>query len=118
MGSIIRVEHCGAGICLRLIFIRSGAPSTLDIHNPDPTLRNRSLCNLQIGEGFHLSDSSHAVGGGLYDPKSGGTYRGTITLENSELKLHGYIGYPIFGRTEVWKRASEGHPACAVDEKR
>jgi uncharacterized protein (DUF2147 family) len=45
-------------------------------------------------------------GGHLYDPKSGHTYRGTIVAEGDALKLHGYIGVSLFGRTETWQRVA------------
>jgi uncharacterized protein (DUF2147 family) len=51
-----------------------------------------------------LSDGQW-TGGRVYDPNSGNTYRGTITLIDADtLKLRGYVGITLFGRTEIWKR--------------
>jgi hypothetical protein len=80
------------------------------MHNPDPKLRARPLCGLRIGEGFVAVDPQHARGGHLYDPQNGRTYRGEMTAEGNRLRLRGYIGLPIFGRSETWTRATEPPP--------
>ena len=42
-------------------------------------------------------------GGKILDPKNGNYYKCYITLvDNSKLKLRGYIGISLFGRTEYW----------------
>jgi uncharacterized protein (DUF2147 family) len=107
-GAVIQVATCSAGICLRLISLEPNAPSKVDDQNPDLAKRSRPLCNLEIGSSFHLDNATHASGGTLYDPKSGRTYHGTITLDGNVLRLRGYVGVPLFGRTETWRRAQIG----------
>jgi uncharacterized protein (DUF2147 family) len=102
--SIVRVYACGSDICLKVVKLSPDAPETTDKENPDASLRARSLCELTVGTGFHQDDATHLSGGHLYDPKSGHTYRGTIVAEGDTLKLHGYIGVSLFGRTETWQR--------------
>lgn len=111
-GSVIRVAPCNAGICLWLVAISRTAPASTDIHNPDPSQRNRSLCGLKIGSGFSSRDADHAAGGTLYDPKSGKTYRGQMTVIGGTLELRGYVGIPLFGRSEAWTRPSEPVKPC------
>lgn len=103
-GSILHVERCGEEICATLVAIGPSAPSRVDGRNPDHALRQRSLCDLRIGTGFHLSSPEKAEGGTLYDPKSGKTYRGSMTSEGDRLNLRGYVGLPLFGRSETWTR--------------
>ena len=44
-------------------------------------------------------------GGKILDPKNGNYYKCYITLvNNSKLKLRGFIGISLFGRTEYWYR--------------
>ena len=44
-------------------------------------------------------------GGKILDPKNGKLYKCYITLENSDkLKVRGYIGISLFGRTQYWYR--------------
>jgi uncharacterized protein (DUF2147 family) len=111
-GAVIRIEPCSSGLCFRLVSLSPQSPEATDIHNPNAAQRNRALCNLEIGSQFHLSDQTHAYGGMLYDPKSGKTYRGEMEVEGDSLHLRGYVGMPIFGRTEIWQRASGNIVPC------
>ena len=104
-GAVIVITSCGADLCARLAKLTAGAPPR-DTNDPDPALRSRPLCGLVIGTGFHLSDPEHASGGKLYDPKSGKTYSGAMTLEGESLHLRGYVGFKVFGRTETWQRTA------------
>lgn len=114
-GSVIRITPCNRQLCVEIVKLpatRLAAahhPLT-DMHNPDPRLRNRPLCGLRIGAGFVAVDAQHARGGHLYDPRSGRTYNGQMTADGSLLHLRGYVGLPIFGRTQTWVRASAPPP--------
>jgi uncharacterized protein (DUF2147 family) len=111
-GSTIQIYPCGAYICAKVIAIRKNAPSRVDGKNPNRALRTRSLCDLQIGWNFQLTSPSRAEGGHLYDPESGNTYSGSMTRAANTLKLRGYIGFSLFGRTEIWTRAPANTPLC------
>ncbi len=111
--SIVRVYKCEAAICAKIVHVNPAVGHTTDGNNPDTAKRNQPLCGLTIGRGFHPLDPAHAEGGKLYDPESGNTYSGTIWLaSDTTLKLHGYIGLSLFGRTEDWHRAENEPPAC------
>ncbi len=64
------------------------------------------LVGLQVLWGFH-ADGNSWTGGMVLDPETGKIYRGSLTLEDGgkQLRLHGYIGIPLLGRTEHWVRA-------------
>lgn len=111
-GSTIQIYRCGSDICAKLIAIRPNAPSHVDDKNPNPALRSRPLCGLQIGTKFHLTTAGHAEGGQLYDPQSGHTYSGMMTRDGNLLKLRGYIGFSLFGRTETWTQAPDNVTPC------
>lgn len=108
--SIVRIASCGSDVCLTIIKLSPTAPETTDNKNPDAALRNRSLCGLTVGTGFRQPDPGHLADGHLYDPKSGHTYRGTITATGDTLQLHGYIGISLFGRNETWHRVPATPP--------
>lgn len=112
VGATAEVYRCDGNVCVKLVALSKDAPSRVDNNNPDTSLRKRSLCGLQIGRGFHLTDSTQADGGQLYDPKSGKTYSGTMASEGDSLKLRGYVGIKLFGRNEVWKRVHNAVPEC------
>lgn len=112
-GSVVKIHPCGNKVCLTLMQIEKSAPGTVDANNPDPKLRSRSLCGLQMGTGFKLdSDGRSADGGSLYDPKSGKTYSGSIAADGDVLHLRGYVGLKVFGRTEDWSRVNEPTENC------
>ena len=85
-----------------------GNPSRLDVENPDAALRTRELDGLKFMQGFrYVEKSNRWTGGTIYDPNSGKTYKGTLTLvDHNSLKLRGYIGVSLFGRNEVWSRVN------------
>ena len=112
-GSVIEVYKCGADVCAKMVFLSQEAASQVDSNNPEASARTRPLCGLQIGYGFKLGDASHAESGKLYDPKSGKTYRGSMTAQGEQLNLRGYIGIKAFGRSEIWTRADGGSATCA-----
>lgn len=111
-GAIIRIAPCGQELCVEIAALSHGNRPLTDMRNPDPKLRSRPLCGLRIGEGFVEADPEHARAGHLYDPKSGRTYKGQMTAAGNLLHLRGYVGLPLFGRTETWVRASQP-PPCA-----
>ena len=58
--------------------------------------------------GFRYDVDGRWVDGRIYDPNSGNTYKGTIQqVDANTLKLRGYIGISLFGRTEKWTRDDE-----------
>lgn len=50
-------------------------------------------------------DGDEWTDGKILDPKNGKLYKCYITLEEeNKLKLRGYIGFSVIGRTEYWHR--------------
>ena len=47
-------------------------------------------------------------GGDVLDPENGKVYAATLRLEDEGrvLKLRGFVGVPLFGRTQTWTRAA------------
>lgn len=80
-----------------------------DENNPDPALRNQRLTGLKILKGFEADGDGKWTGGTIYDPDNGKTYRCNLQLENKDrLKVRGYLGVSLFGRTEIWTRKADG----------
>jgi uncharacterized protein (DUF2147 family) len=69
-------------------------------------LKDRPLVGLPVLWGFG-QDGSQWSGGQVLDPESGKIYRASLALEDggTKLRLRGYIGIPLLGRTEYWMRA-------------
>ena len=89
-----------------------GDPPRLDVENPDTALRARELDGMKFMQGFrYVEKNNRWTGGTIYDPNSGKTYKGTLTLvDHNTLKLRGYIGVSLFGRNEVWSRVEQLAP--------
>lgn len=111
-GAIVHVANCGGDVCATLLQLEPNAPVRTDTKNPDRAKVGQPLCGLQIGYGFHPVDPDHAEDGRLYDPKSGKTYRGTMSSSGDHLDLRGYIGLKAFGRTEQWTRTDDAVKPC------
>jgi uncharacterized protein (DUF2147 family) len=114
---MVEVYRCGDALCGRLLWFRMQAlhdnPQALDIHNPTPGLRNRPLCGLVLLSGFRPESQNHWSGGSAYDPQSGHTYSGEMTMQpDGHLSLRGYIGISLFGRSEEWTRYTQPIPRC------
>ncbi|MGI9271409.1 MAG: DUF2147 domain-containing protein [Woeseiaceae bacterium] len=77
----------------------------VDEFNPDPALRDRPLLGITILHGFAYKGDGVWKGGTIYDPNSGKTYKSTMTLvDGNTLKVRGYIGVSLFGRSDTWTR--------------
>src|SRR5580704_633502 len=98
-GAVIQIAQCAEGLCLKIVALSAGEHPHTDVHNPHEQLRGRALCGLIIGQDFMQTDSQHADGGHVYDPKSGRTYSGSMTAQGNTLKLRGYLGIQLLGRT-------------------
>lgn len=82
-----------------------GAPPRLDVENPDPELRTRKLDGLRLLRDFRYDGDRRWTDGSIYDPNSGKTYKGTISIiDRDTLKLRGYVGISLFGRSDIWTR--------------
>lgn len=107
----IRVVLVGESLEGRIAGAPPGSPSEreFDDRNPDPSLRTRKLDGLAIMTGFEYDGDGRWKNGTVYDPNSGKTYRCTLTLiDAGTVKIRGYIGVSLFGRSEIWTRDDPG----------
>ncbi len=66
--------------------------------------KNLAIEGMVIVEGLELNGKTWEEGT-ILDPKSGKTYSCYITFENDNtLKVRGYIGFSLLGRTQKWIR--------------
>lgn len=85
----------------------NGKPRT-DVKNPKENLRATPLLNYPILKAFTPNPKEPEVyeGGTVYDPKSGKTYCGKLTVEGKTLKLKGFIcGFSLLSRSSTWEMA-------------
>jgi uncharacterized protein (DUF2147 family) len=116
--ALIEMFPCAEELCGRIVWIKDplgadGQPLR-DDRNPDPALRTRPRCGLQIIEGLRPNDASGWEAGEVYDAWEGKRYRLRAELHgDSQLKLRGYLGIPALGATLLWDRMPADGPRCA-----
>lgn len=82
----------------------TGKPK-LDKNHPDEANHKRPVMGLTNMWGFRYTDKNEWTGGKIYDPKNGKTYSCKVAMENNNtLKVRGYIGVSLIGRTDTWTR--------------
>ena len=82
----------------------TGKPK-LDKKHPDEKNHSRPVMGLVNMWGFTHTADKEWTGGKIYDPKNGKTYSCKIAMENNNtLKVRGYIGISLIGRTDTWTR--------------
>ena len=116
--SIVEIDGCsGDTLCGRLLWLRirpsDNNPDAVDNRNPQPAQHRRKLCGLVIMSGLRPVGKNEWDGGALYDPQSGNTYSGKMTVRpDGTLSLRGYLGISIIGRSQIWTRFLRPTPQC------
>ena len=111
------VEDCGSKVCGSLYWLKkpvsaNGLPKR-DKHNPNEALRDRPLCGLQILTGFQSANDALWQDGEIYNPDDGLTFSSTMKLSpEGTLKIRGYVGISLFGKTLEWVRPVEEINSC------
>ena len=77
----------------------------IDRENPDPARRGRPIIGLRIVEGFRFRDGEWRDGR-IYDPENGKTYKCRMWFDGETLRLRGYIGISLLGRSTSWTRVA------------
>jgi uncharacterized protein (DUF2147 family) len=84
----------------------TGRPK-VDDENPDEDLRDQPVLGLLILKDF-VFDEDEWDSGTIYDPKNGKTYDCYMELKDIDnLKIRGYLGISLLGRTTYWTRVKE-----------
>ena len=85
----------------------TGKPK-LDKHNPDPELQKRPSLGIMLLTDFEWDEDNEWDEGDIYDPKTGKTYSCYIVMKEYDLlKIRGYIGISLIGKTTYWTRVKE-----------
>lgn len=83
-----------------------GKGSRVDSKNPNPAERTKELLGMVILKNFLFKEGKY-TDGQIYDPDSGKTYDCTMWLEEKKLKVRGFVGVSLFGRTETFDRVTD-----------
>ena len=111
--AVVNIEACGDSMCGYVYWIIEGGLQ-YDENNADEARRNDPICGMQILKGFVKEDVGEWDDGEIYKADDGDVYDANIEiLEDGTLKLRGYVGAPIFGKTQIWSRVDKAdYAAC------
>ena len=77
----------------------------VDTENPDEALRSRPIAGMTLMRDFRYKGKGLWHKGTIYDANNGKTYKAKLRLsDDGALKVRGYIGFSLIGRTEEWTR--------------
>ncbi len=101
-------KYQGQVVWLAVPTMKDGTPKR-DIYNPDPKKRNTPGNKIVLMWNFtYDAEKDKWVGGQIYDPCHGKTYKCQLNFENPQkLKVRGYIGTPALGKSMYWDKLEE-----------
>ena len=120
--SLLEVSASGDSLSMKVLAIRDavylpdeglGEPGSprRDDKNPDPALKDRLLVGMELLADYRWTGKRWE--GKIYDPESGNTYSSRMELDGERLKMRGYIGMPMLGRTQYFEPVADCAPAVA-----
>ncbi len=102
--SIVEIFEKSGKIYGRVLEIIDPKNRLLKCDNCDGDDKGKPILGLTVIKGLSADDDEYN-GGKILDPKSGKLYKCYINLESEDkLKVRGYIGISLFGRTQYWHR--------------
>jgi uncharacterized protein (DUF2147 family) len=125
-GWTVETKPCDTGLCGYLVdfpsahTVRPDGPEK-DVHNPDKSKRAQPMCGMLLMGGFKPAKPEGKAweNGWVYDPVSGDTFSGTISVvDDHTVKLRGYLGISLFGKTMMLRRASDVPFQCSAPTTR
>ncbi|SDJ38378.1 DUF2147 domain-containing protein [Chryseobacterium jejuense] len=65
--------------------------------------KGKPILGLEVIRGMK-KEGDEFTGGTITDPKTGKTYKCTITKSGDKLNVRAYLGVSLFGRTQTWEK--------------
>src|SRR5215469_616990 len=97
----IEIAPCGEALCGTAVQVLNNR----SMSNPNVQMADRPALGLKILRDF-TPDGDNQWRGYIYDRENGKTYRCRMTLlDENQLSVRPYIGIPLIGQTQIWRRA-------------
>ena len=114
---ILEIGPCGEVRCGKVAWLKQplgpDGQALRDYRNPDPSLRRRPVCGLQVVSGFRKQEDGTWGDGTVYVSDEGTSYSGSANiLSPTQVEVTGYVGLTIFGASEVWTRVTKPFEHC------
>lgn len=103
--ALIRIEDHAGVLSGRIEKILTPGKSDAVCDKCEGPLKDKPIEGMQILDGLK-KEAEWYEGGTILDPAKGKTYRSQVRLIDggSKLEVRGFIGLPLFGRTQTWVR--------------
>ena len=104
--AVIQLTESGGKVSGKIIKVLNKEKADALCTKCPGSLKNKPVEGLQILSGLKADGNNQWSDGKLVDPESGKTYSGKLTLSDNgqSLKLRGFVGTPVFGRSQTWQR--------------
>lgn len=105
---VIKIENCDQSLCGTIYWLKDDV-MMYDDSNPDPNLRGRPLCNIDVLWGMEQDkrNPNFWKSGKIYKADDGEFFGAQIKMNDPDfMNLRGYIGMPFIGKTSVFTRVN------------
>ena len=104
--AVIQLTESGGKVSGKIIKVLNKEKADALCTKCPGSLKNKPVEGLQILSGLKADGNNQWSDGKLVDPESGKNYSGKLTLSDNgqSLKLRGFVGTPVFGRSQTWQR--------------
>ena len=82
------------------LLIKPANPNCVDCKDDR---KNKPILGMEVVRGLK-KDGNEFTGGTITDPKTGKTYKCTITRSGDKPNVRGYIGFSLIGRSQTWHK--------------
>ncbi|MCP4346788.1 MAG: DUF2147 domain-containing protein [Desulfobacterales bacterium] len=114
--SLVEIYKCDDRYCGKIVWLmdpkNEDGTDKVDDNNPDKSKKKQKIIGLNIVWNFKHKGKSKWGDGKIYDPNNGKTYSCKMSIEGNKLKVRGYIGVSVLGRTTLWTGG-----LCRCDKK-
>ncbi|MET0333266.1 MAG: DUF2147 domain-containing protein [Rhizobacter sp.] len=105
--SLVRISETGGVFSGKIEKISDASKADAKCDKCEGAKKDQPIVGMTIIEGAKKSaDQAYWEGGSILDPNNGKTYKLRLTPKDGgkTLEVRGYIGAPMFGRTQTWQR--------------
>ncbi|MEZ5727786.1 MAG: DUF2147 domain-containing protein [Burkholderiaceae bacterium] len=103
--ALIRIEEKAGALVGRIVEILTPGKANAVCGKCEGALKDKPVRGMQILQGLKKVEEWYE-GGTILDPNNGKVYRSQLRLvdEGKRLEVRGFIGMPLFGRSQTWVR--------------
>lgn len=103
--SIVQIYMEGDELSGKIVkILRKDAPPDAVCEACQGDLKDKPVVGLRIIWGMK-EKGDQWEGGQILDPDTGKNYKCTMVVEGDQLKVRGFLGFSLLGRTQVWQRS-------------